>query len=381
VSFGADRISFGSGRDGLGADRRGLVDVVGAWVTARLIVGLGFAAAQGVAATGGKGVRFPHLDEGLITWDATWYDQLARAGYAGTPPSGVRFFPLFHLLGRIISWPLGGNTGLALVIVANVCALVALWLLRLVVLEQFHDEDLARRSVWLMALFPSAGAFVFAYSESLMLLLSLALFLAMRRHRWELVALTGLLAGLCRPTAVLLCLPVAIEAARAWPRLTWNERSLRALATAAPVIGVASYLFYIGGQFGSWTQPIDEQRAIRKGFQDPITRLWDAIHDTLTVSQLNAPAMAFALAFIVLIVVAVRRQPVSWSSYAAATVALALSAPVIDSLGRYGLVAFPLVVALAMVVRSERAVWATAAVSGSALCALTVMSLLGGYIP
>ncbi len=144
---------------------------------------------------------------------------------------------------------------------------------------------------------------------------------------------------------------------------------------------MASYLFYIGGRFGSWTQPISEQRTIRKGFQDPLTRLWDAIHDTLTTSQLNAPSLAFAVGFLMLAVIAFRRQPLSWSTYALATVLLALSAPVIDSLGRYGLVAFPLVVALAQLVRTERAVWVTAAVSSCALCALTVMTLMGGYIP
>jgi len=354
------------------------IDIVAAWVVARVVVGLGFGAAQGIA-TQLPGTEFLHLDQGLLTWDASWYASLAEHGYAGSPHEGLRFFPLYHLLAQAISF--GTFTDAALLVISNGCALVVLWLLHRLVVEQFGDERLARRSVWLMALFPAAGAFVFAYSESLMLALTLGMYLLARRDRWWWVALLGVATGLCRPVALLLCLPFAVLAWESWRRSGWGDRLARLAGVAGPAVGVAAYLAWVQPVHGSWRIPIDLQRDIRKGVQDPFTRLWDAARHVLTDSQLDAPALGFAVLFIVLTVWSVRRQPVAWWLYSALTVVVAVSAPVIDSTGRYGLVAFPLVVALAQLARSERSTWAALALSSAGLLGLTTMTLLGGYIP
>ncbi len=354
------------------------VDVLGAWVTARVLVAAGFAVAHGIASTI-PGVRFLHLDEGLLTWDGTWYRSLAEHGYAGTAREGLRFFPLYHLLAQLLSF--GRAADLALLVISNGAALGCLVLLHRLVREQFDDEALARRSVWLMAVFPAAGSFVFAYSESLMLLLTLAIYLAVRRGSWWWVAAAGVAAGLSRPVAVLLCAPLAIAALRGWRSAAPAGRVARVLATASPALGVASYLWWVQLVHGDWTLPIDEQREIRKGIQDPFSRLAEAAWHVVTDSQLDAPALGFAVLFLALLVVCGRRQPAEWTLYAGLSVLVAVSAPVIDSTGRYGLVAFPLVVALAGVMRDDRSMWATAAVSGAGLLGLTVMTLLGGYIP
>ena len=354
------------------------VDVLGAWLTARLLVGAGFAVAHGIASTV-PGTRFLHLDEGLITWDGTWYRSLAEHGYAGTAREGLRFFPLYHLLAQLLS--LGTATDLALLVISNGAALACLVLLHRLVREQFGDEGLARRSVWLLAVFPAAGSFVFAYSESLMLLLTLAVYLAVRRGSWWCAAAAGVAAGLSRPVAVLLCAPLAIAALRGWRGAAPAGRIARVVGTAAPALGVAAYLWWVELVHGDWTLPIDFQREIRKGVQDPFSRLAEAAWHVVTDSQLDAPSLGFAILFLVLLVVCGRRQPAEWTVYAALSVLVAVSAPVIDSTGRYGLVAFPLIVALASVVRDDRTTWVTAAVSGAGLLGLTVMTLLGGYVP
>ncbi len=353
-------------------------DIVAAWVVARVVVALGFAAAQGIS-TQIPGSTFLHLDQGLLTWDGDWYSALAERGYAGNPVEGLRFFPLYHLLAQAISF--GTVTDAALLVISNGCALVTLWLLHRLVVDQFDDEALARRSVWLMALFPAAGTFVFAYSESLMLALTLAMFLLARRDRWWWVALAGVAAGLCRPVAVLLCLPLALLAWEGWRAADGKRRLGRIAAVASPVVGVGAYLAWVDVVHGSWRIPIDAQREIRKGFQDPFTRLWDAARHVVTDSQLDAPSLAFAILFIAAIAWSVRRQPAAWWLYSTVTVLVAISAPVIDSTGRYGLMAFPLIVAVGQAIRDERWTWPVLAASSAGLASLTTMTLLGGYIP
>lgn len=350
-----------------------------AWVTARLVVALGFAAANGVEARA-TAAAFPQLEQGLLSWDASWYRDLAEFGYSGVPREGLRFFPLFHVAGRGLSW-LVGSESLALVLIANIMAFVSLVLLGRLVTETFDDEALARRAIWALALFPAAGALVFGYSESTMLALALAMVLAARRERWLLVAALGLGVGLCRPLGVLIAFVIAPMAATGWSSLTMRVRVERVLAVLAPAVGTASYLVFVHIRFGDWFEPIRIQGEIRKGFQDPVTRLWDAAWAGVTSSQLDAPALGFALVFLVLLVVIYRSQPRGWFLFAAATIVVATSAEVIDSTGRYGLVAFPFAVAIARVCSTERRQHAAVGVGAAALCAITVMTLLGGYIP
>lgn len=347
-----------------------------AWLTARVLVFLGYATADGIASVLRlDGDATLHLREGLVTWDGRWYRVIAEGGYDAAGREGLRFFPLYPMLARILGWPLGGQS-LLLVVIANGAALVALVLLHRLVTEQWHDPDLASRSMWLFAVFPAAGAMVMAYSESLLVVATLVMFLAMRRERWWIVGIAGLLAGLTRPVGVLLVLPVAIEAARRRS----GPVGIRLAAVAAPAVGLLSYLLWVGGEYGDWLEPVRVQRELRAGFQDPLTRLWEGF-STLSRSQLDAPNLAFAVGLILLLIVAVRTQPASWSSYAGVTLVVALSAQNINSIGRYGFVAFPFVVALARCTGDSRVSWAAMAVSGGALVGLTAMSALGVYQP
>ncbi len=355
----------------------GIGEAIGAWVVARLAVAAGFAIADSVASTQGL-VDRTHLDQGLITWDGDFYWHIAHSGYGSVLREGLRFFPLYPMLGRALAWPLGGNVGFTLVVISNVAALGCMVLLRRLVEEETGDPDLARRSMWLLALFPSAAALVLAYGEPLMLAATLLAFLMIRRERWWWAAGFAAVAGLTRPVGALLVVPFAIEAWVRVPRHNWPGRLA---AVAAGPAGALAYLFWVGGEYGDWFEPIRIQSQLRDGFQAPVTRLWDGVHTIVTQSQLDAPNVLFGLGFIALLVVCVRTQRASWSAYAGITVLIALSAHNIDSIGRYGLVAFPLVVALARLGEDERAMWGLVALSTGGLVALTAMSVMGSYTP
>ncbi|MER3515340.1 MAG: hypothetical protein C4310_13885, partial [Chloroflexota bacterium] len=131
--------------------------------------------------------------------------KVATVGYAGFDHS-LHVQPLYPLLIRAIGTLLARDWLLASIVVANVAYLLALiYFHRLVVLD--FSEDVARRSVVCLALFPTAFYFLAGYSESLLLLGSVAGFYYARRGRWAAAGVAGLLAALARWQGALLVVP------------------------------------------------------------------------------------------------------------------------------------------------------------------------------
>ncbi len=161
---GAGSVGSMGWRAGAAVLLRAMVVVLPAWIVARLIV----IAALAIAHAGAGTLRpndpgaLQRVREGLLSWDGGWYEAIASHGYVASGRESVRFFPLFPLLGRLVGQVPGISTGVALVVVANASALVAMAGLWILVRRDFGDTGLARRSVWLMALAPSAYSMVLA---------------------------------------------------------------------------------------------------------------------------------------------------------------------------------------------------------------------------
>lgn len=366
----------------------GLAPAAAGWVAARLAVAAGFLAAHLLSGT----VDLPdgrlHLDEGLGTWDGTFYRVIAEGWYGGqgTPAEAARFFPAFPALGRVLAPLVGGSHTAALVVLANVAALAAAVLLWHLAREVTGDLGVADRSAWMVAVVPAADVFAFAYSESLMLLVVVAALLALhRRSPWPLVAL-GLAAGMLRPTGVLLAVAVAtgaVLAARDHPDERRPGRvAAWVAATAAPVVGLGVAMWVVSRRSGDLGEALDIQRRLRNGFRDPLTRLGEAVLDIATGHLHDVYNLAFAVGFAALFVVAWRRrQPTTWLVLMGLTWLVAASADRIDSFGRYCVVAAPFTVALAQVTprRPQQAV--VGAVGLLATAWYTAEVLLGRVIP
>ncbi len=361
-------------------DRAAFGAVLPGWVLARVLVVVAFVVADAIAVEQALDPRPLHLDQGLITWDGDFYEQLARSGYAQVPFEAVRFFPLFPALGWVLGGLLGGHHGPALILVANAVALLAAVGLRGLVLDTTGDVRLADRSAWYVNLFPTATVFVLAYGESLFLLASVVYIGAVQRRRWAVAVLAGLAAGLTRPVAVVLALPALVVL---WPDIRASVRSWPPVAAvvAAPAAGTLAFLAWVEVRLGSWRDPIDLQRQLRAGFRWAPARLWDGIVEVVSEAQHDAPNIAFAVLWLFLLVVVARRQPTAWFAYAAASAVVALSAQNLDSTGRYALVVFPLVVAVAGLAETERWHATLTGLCSAGLVGLGVMTLVGGYTP
>jgi len=356
--------------------------VLPSWLAARALVAIAFVLSVELLDHWSPGGRTNQMDEGLLAWDGTFYRDIAADGYQSLPLEALRFFPLFPLLGRAVAYAFAGHESVALVVVANLCALAAAVVMRRLARLELGDDAAAERAVWLTALFPSAFVLVWAYGEALFLLFSLGAFLAARRGRYGWAAAFAFLAALTRPVGVLLVAPLFIEALRTWRGSGAGERAARLAAVAAPVLGLAAYLGWVGRVFGDPLLPFSVQTDLRGEGVDPISRLVQGFGDVFGVERFgDGLHVPFAIGFLLLVVVVFRRLPASYGVYAGLGVLVALSANNLNSLERYGLATFPLLLALAALTARPRLEALALAVCGGGIVSLAALAWLGVYVP
>lgn len=352
------------------------------WLSARVAVLAALAFARYLVDN--LGARDPggRPPSGLVGWDASWYLRIIESGYHHLPWESVRFFPLLPMSAKVLSPALGARP--ALLVVVNLAALGAGILMERLARLETGDRALAGRAAWLLAFLPPAFVLVMGYAESLLVLFGLATFLALRRQRWGWAVVAGVLAGLCRPLGVLLVIPAAIEAARGLRRAGTSERVRRLFAAVAPGAGGLTYLGWSWIAYDDPLRPLRLQQDLdRRGdFENPVTRLVDAARQLADGADLGSGLhFPWAIGFLILLVVCFRRWPVSYGAYAAAVLFVALSAANLDSLERYGLSAFPLVLALAGLLATPWLERSALVLAAAGLTTYATLAFLGAYVP
>ena len=354
------------------------------WVVARVLVTMALALAHWRASTGHlSATATARVHEGLLGWDAGWYEAIARHGYAGAGHSSLRFFPLYPVLARAVAILPGVGVGTALVVLSNVCALAGTAVVVALVRRESGDEGLATRAAWVLCLAPPAFVFVMGYAEGTLLVLSVGAFYALRTRRWWAAAVLGLLAGLTRPLGALLLIPAVVELSRGWRTAPSSERVGRLAATAAPVLGTAGFLGWVGWRYGDALTPLRlQEQGAHHGLADPFVTLAHDASDLVRGQHLGeALHLPWVVLAVALLVVALRSWPASYGLYAAAVLAVALTGSNLDSFERYALSAFPLALAAATVTASKR-VWPVAVVGGAAaLVVYAVLAFTNVYVP
>lgn len=120
--------------DPLSAPRRAwacLLAVLPQWAATRVIVlgalALAHLVVDRVHPATAVSIRTVH--QGLLSWDAGYYNAIARLGYGPLGHQGWRFFPLFPLFGRALALAPGIDAGAALLLIANLSSLIGTALL------------------------------------------------------------------------------------------------------------------------------------------------------------------------------------------------------------------------------------------------------------
>jgi hypothetical protein len=375
--------------------------VVPAFVVARLLVLAGWVGA-GIA-RGGSQPTDRLRREGLLAWDGTWYRDIIELGYAGAPPGAIRYFPGYPLLTGGLATPFGGGFGSgpgapanvwALLVVANVAALMAGVLMRRLVLAEPAIDHGSRRRVAdraaiTLTVFPTAFVLAWAYSEALFLVACIGAFWMVRSGRWWWAAPFGLLAGLTRPLGVLLMLAIAVEALRPlWDRRQQREPLgagawlARSVAVLAPLAGTAAWGAWVGAQFGDPMQTFTVQSDLRGEAVNPLVRFVQGFGELFGPEMFgDGLHLPFVIAAVALLVVTFRRLPVSYGLFAAAVLAVALAAENLNSFERYALNGFPIVVALAALCTTRWRTVAVWGVGGVGITALSLLAWIGVYVP
>ena len=353
------------------------------WVASRALVLAALAVSRRVVDNVGAHPRPIALHQGLLAWDGAFYGDIARGGYGSVGRDGLRFFPLLPLAGRAVGLLPWVDARGGVVVVANLSALVAAVLLVRLVDFETGDRGLATRSATILLVAPHAFVFVMGYAESLLCALALAMFLGLRKERWWLAVLAGFAAGLCRPVGILLALPALVEAIRV-TRRDHRRRIAPLVATIAPIAGMASYLLWARDRTNDlWlVLRLQNDVKLRGGTVSPFTSVGHAFHELFSGDRVGYGLHAVtAVVVVVLVVVVGRRLPFSYTVYAAAAVLVALCARNLDSVERYSLSTFPLVVGAGVLLARpafERFVYLLIA---GGLAAAAVLAFTGTLVP
>ena len=329
------------------------------------------------------------VHEGLLGWDAGFYETIARVGYAPLGSPSLRFYPAVPLLTHAVAWLPGVDDGAALLVVSNVAAFVATALLFVLVRRECAGEPVARRAIFILSLAPAAFVLVMGYAESALLCFAIGCFLALRpaasgdsRPHFALAGVLGFLGALTRPIGVLLALAVAVELVRWWVRLGRRPRLAGLGATAAPFVGVVVFLFWSRHEVGDFWAPlrVQLQSTHHGALSNPFVTVYHDVRGLGHGHVGTALHVPWVLLAALLLVVCWRRLPASYTVFTAAVLAVAVAGSNLDSFERYALSAFPLSIAAALLCGRplvERAVLVLlpAALAGYALLAFLNISV------
>jgi len=320
-------------------------------------------------------------------WDSIFFLRIAEHGYETVARSVAAFFPLYPATVGVLGRVLLGHYVLAGVVVSLATGLGAFVLFHRIAEERLGAEG-ARRAVLYLAVFPMTLFLQAVYSESLYLLLCLAAFFFAERGRYLPAGIAAGLALLTRSSAVALLPALAL--------LAWRSEDRRAALSrlaVAPAL-FATYPLLLWAQRGDpwsflhaqgiWARELspagplggiwDGLRAGWAGVRQLLSgshthSYWGAVSgtDPMRVAAINLECLAALVLFAFLTVVAWRRFGAPYGVFSAVSLALPLSFPSdrwpLLSLPRFGVVIFPLFLALATIGGRPRAHTAIVSIS------------------
>ncbi len=253
-------------------------------------------------------------------WDAVNYIRIAQHGYQ--TQKDLAFFPLFPLLISCVSRVLGSWSYLFVgTLLSNGALLGALFLLYQLA-QEIAGEQVARRTILYLCIFPTAFFFFAAYNESLFLVFLLSAFLAMRRQRWWLAGILGFFAALTRSAGILLVLPFLYELWQTRKHIRASKLSLFSsiLAGALIPLGTLVYSVYCWLTVRNLLAFVTVQDDYGRHLEWPWQGLWQGVTALLFAQPFGSANQAHllldlsaTLGFLLLAFLGWRKLPISYS--------------------------------------------------------------------
>lgn len=302
-------------------------------------------------------------------WDSAYYYDVATKGYDYAPRTqhSAAFFPLYPSL-LAAAAKLGLEPVCCGIVLNGLALLLSYWLLYKLTLVELEDHSAARRSVLLLAVFPTAYYFNLLYTESLFLLLSLGGFYFARTRQWRYAAALGLLATATRPTGIVLWGALVLEwmnqqdwsllgafKAQSWRNL-WNgvkKSPTELLCLILVPLGLISYMIYLHHSFDDAQAFLGAQEAWGREYRSPITEISRSLEHSFAMLfneeryNYSVPTNSVAaLVWMIAIPFIWRNLGPSYGAYCLVSLLVPISTGLM-SLSRFLLVLFPLQMVLA----------------------------------
>jgi hypothetical protein len=320
-------------------------------------------------------------------FDALWFLRIADAGYVNGDGSAV-FYPGYPLAIRLLSPLLGGHPLGAAFLISHLAAFGSMVLLYFLTASEF-DEPAARRTVLLLAIFPTSFFLLAPYSESLFLFFVLLALWAARRRRWELAGLAGIGASGTRNLGILIGLPLALEAVHQFLERRDRRQLWRGLAwSAASVGGAVAYLLFWRAFSGDPLAPVVQQVNWERQGAVPLITILLGSREAFSYPGLYPGGYHFldwlvvAPALVAAGWVAVRTRPV-FAAYSVASLLAPLGyiflARPFMSLPRFLVVMFPLLWAGAVWAGRRTAAFQVVVAGSAALLGVMTILFVGWY--
>ncbi len=269
--------------------KRGLVYCL--WVFLGLRIGLsllglaGIGLLPGLDPVGVRGWPANQTTEGwhnLVTmwerFDGLWFLRIASGGYIDGDGSAV-FYPGYPLAIRLLTPLLGGHPLGAAFLVSHLATFGSMALLYFLTSSEF-DENVARRTVLYLAVFPTSFFLLAPYSESLFLFLVLLCLWAARRRMWELAGIAGIGVSATRNLGVLIALPLATEAIHQLLERREIGNFVRGLVwSGIAVLGAVAYLVFWQQFAGDLFAPVNQQANWQREGSVPFATIMSATRE------------------------------------------------------------------------------------------------------
>ncbi|MGA2409841.1 MAG: hypothetical protein ABSG46_05555 [Candidatus Binataceae bacterium] len=302
-------------------------------------------------------------------WDGPHYIDIARDGYQATGDQRLWlvFFPLYPFLVHVTKF-LALNILYSAFLVPSVISLALAVLIRRLAALDF-PAPVAWNVAWFLFIFPTSFFLHVDYTESLLLFLTVAAFLAARARDWPSAGVLGMLASLTHSNGILLLPALAVEALLSmWRARRWN---VEVLWLGLIPLGLLDYLWI---NYRVTGRPFDFLRSESGHWMESLVPPWNGLGGTINVMFNYGPSHAqmicvqvlffMSLAFIACIYSA-WRLPLSYTAWSIANWLLFACASWDLSGPRYILAIFPIFFMFADLGR--RHIW---------YCILTTWSLI-----
>jgi Gpi18-like mannosyltransferase len=304
-----------------------------------------------------------------LRWDSGFFHDIAGKGYHPEPgdgdyffTSGVRtaFFPLYPAIIRYTGQVINADNS-TLYTIQRLVSIISIFIAviffyKLVRLDE--DENVGLRSVMYLLLYPSAFFFLAGYSESLFLMLLVSSIYFSRKSNWLLAGVLGGLAVSSRFVGVLIILPLLYEYLDQ-RKFKWREIKVDILYLMLVFLGLGIYMLYLNKSFGNPTMFVDIENSYGKHmtlniFSVFIKNFMDFFKNPFAVQYIqHLHEYIAALLFFVSAIVSYFKLRKSYFIYAISYMLLILLMGNIGSFNRFVLLAFPVFILWAKLIKNE----------------------------